>query len=311
MDVSDLDARHPFLRRTALDAGVTPKKLRGPGYRCVLAGIYVSAATVVTPLVRVRAALLPYGDVAWASHASAARVYDLPIPTIADEHVSVRRAGLRRRHRGVKAHVGRHGETRVVDGVRVSGPLLLFVEMAAVLGLVDLVVLGDAMVRRRLVTPEGLVRSCEVSRHKAAAPARRAAAYVRRDVDSPMETRLRMLIVLAGLPEPVINLKVRDETGDVLRKYDLSYPAVKVAVEFNGKVHVLVPGAWEADLERRSAVDDAEWRLMPVISSGIYATPAQTLGRIHRVLRARGLPGVPLRLDDGWRAHFPGHADAA
>ena len=87
--------------------------------------------------------------------------------------------------------------------------------------------------------------------------------------------------------------------------------AVKVAVEFNGKVHALVPGAWEADLERRGAVDDSSWRLLPVISSGIYGTPEQTLRRVHRVLLARGLPGVPLRLGDGWRAHFPGHADAA
>ena len=48
-----------------------------------------------------------------------------------------------------------------------------------------------------------------------------------------------------------------------------------------------------------------------MISSGIYATPEQTLRRVHRVLLARGLPGVPLRLGDAWRAHFPGHADAA
>ena len=120
-----------------------------------------------------------------------------------------------------------------------------------------------------------------------------------------------MLIVLAGLPEPQVNLTVRDERGEVVRKYDLSYPEVKVAVEFNGKVHVLVPGAWEKDLERRDAVDDSGWRLLPVISSGIYGTPEQTLRRVHRVLLARGLPGVPLRLGDEWRAHFPGHADAA
>ncbi len=308
----DFDPRKPFLRRTALDAGVSPKALRGPGFRLVLPGTYVAAPTVVTPRVRARAALLPYDDgAAWASHASAARVYDLPSPTIADEHVSVRRAGHRRRHRGVKAHVGRHSATRVVNGVRVTEPLMLFVEMAELLTLVDLVVLGDAMVRRRLVTPEGLVRFCADARHKAASPARRAASYVRRDVDSPMETRLRMLIVLAGLPEPQVNLKVRDAVGEVIRKYDLSYPAVKVAVEFNGKVHVLVPGAWEADLERRGAVDDSDWRLLPVISSGIYSTPEQTLRRIHRVLLARGLPGVPLRLSEEWRAHFPGHADAA
>jgi very-short-patch-repair endonuclease len=307
----DFDPRTPFQRRTALDAGVSAKALRGPGFRLVLPGAYVAATTTITPLVRARAALLPYDGVAWASHASAARVYDLPIPTMADEHVSVARAGLRRRHRGVKAHVGRHAATRHVHGVRVTEPLMLFVEMAEVLTLVELVVLGDAMVRRRLFTPRQLVTLCADVRHKAATPARRAAGYVRRDVDSPMETRLRMLLVLAGLPEPEVNRLIRDEHGEVVRKYDLSYPAVKVAVEFDGKVHVLVPGAWERDLERRDASDHAGWRLLPVIGSGIYATPEHTLRRVHRVLLARGLPGVPLRLGDEWRAHFPGHADAA
>ena len=69
------------------------------------------------------------------------------------------------------------------------GLTMLFVEMAELLTLVDLVVLGDAMVRRRFFTPEALVRFCADVRHKAASPAARAAAYVRRDVDSPMETR--------------------------------------------------------------------------------------------------------------------------
>jgi hypothetical protein len=307
----DFDPRSPFRRRAALETGVSAKSLRGPGFRQVLPGAYVAAATTLTPLVRARAALLPYDDVAWASHATAARVYDLPIPTIAEEHVSVARAGLRRRHRGVKAHVGGEAPTRYVDGVRVSAPGMLFVEMAGVLGLVDLVVLGDAMVRRRLVTPEELVRFCSEVRHKAVAAARRAAAYVRAKVDSPMETRLRMLIVLAGLPEPVVNLEVRDERGDVIRKYDLAYPAVRVAVEYNGKVHVLTLKAWEADLGRRDDIDDSGWRLLPVIGSGIYRDPQGTLRRVHRVLLARGLPGTPLRLDDAWRAHFPGHADAA
>jgi len=305
------DPASPFLRRTALAAGVTPKQLRGPGFRLVLPGVYVAAATVVTPLVRARAALLPYGDVARASHASAARVHDLPVPTDPLEHVSVPRAGLRRRHRGVQAHVGHDPGAQTVRGVRVSGPRRLFVELAGSLSLVDLVVLGDAMVRRRLVTPAALVTYCAGSSHRDAAAAREAAAYVREDVDSPMETRLRMLLVLAGLPEPVINLKVRDEDGEVVRRYDLSYPDVRLAVEYNGKVHVLTPEDWEADLERRDAVDDSDWRLLVVISSGIFARPHETVRRVHRALLARGLAGVPARLSDEWRAHFPGHADAA
>ena len=57
----------------------------------------------------------------------------------------------------------------------------------------------------------------------------------------PWRLGCRMLLVLAGLPEPQVNLKIRDEDGEVLRKYDLSYPAVRVAVEYNGKVDVLTP----------------------------------------------------------------------
>ena len=41
----------------------------------------------------------------------------------------------------------------------------------------------------------------------------RAAGLVREGVDSPMETRVRLLIVLAGLPEPSVNHIVRAEDG--------------------------------------------------------------------------------------------------
>lgn len=201
--MSGFDPRTPFLRRTAIAAGVTAKELRGPRYRSVLPGAYVAAATVVHPGQRALAALLPYGTVAWAIHASAARVYDLPLPVIALEHVSVPRAGQRRRHQGTKVHVGGADRaSRIVRGIRVSEPRMLCVEMAGLIGLVDLVDLGDA-------------------------------------------------------------------------------------------------------------IDDDGWRLLPVISSGIFAKPEETLRRVHRVLLARGPPGVPLRLSDAWRAHFPGHADAA
>ena len=54
-----------------------------------------------------------------------------------------------------------------------------------------------------------------------------------------------------------------------------------------------------------------EWRLVVVISSGIYKDPLRTLSRVHRVLLARRMPGVPLRLYDDWRPHFTGFADAA
>ncbi len=97
----------------------------------------------------------------------------------------------------------------------------------------------------------------------------------------------------------------------MIRRYDLSYPAVRVAVEYNGRLHVEVVENCEGDLERRADMDEDDWRLVVVIGSGIYKDPLRTLRRVHGVLLARRMPGVPLRLGDGWRPHFPGFSDAA
>jgi very-short-patch-repair endonuclease len=305
------DPTQPFLRADGLEHGLTEKAMRGPGYRRLFRNVLVASTTPATPLQRVRGALALQCEQAWASHVSAARVKGAPVPTIADEHISVSHQKLRRHHRGLRCHVGDPAGVVVERGVRVSGDIPMFIELSGQLTLVDLVVVGDWLVRRRGVTPEQLVRACERSRHRDRRKAMAAAAYVRRDVDSPMETRLRMLLVLAGLPEPEINLAIRDDVGEVIRRYDLSYPAARVAVEYDGKVHVEVLARWEDDLERRADMDEAEWRLVVVVGSGIYRNPLGTLQRVHRALLARRLPGVPLRLSDDWRPHFPGFADAA
>lgn len=305
------DPRQPFLRAEGLRNGLTAKVLRGPGYRRLFRNVLVSSATAPTDLQRVRGALALQHEEAWASHVSAARVKGSPVPTIADEHVSVPHQKLRRHHSGIRCHVGDPTGVVVERGMRVSGDVPMFIELGGQLGLVDLVVVGDWLVRRRGLSPQELVDACARSRHRDARKALAAARFVRRDVDSPMETRLRMLLVLAGLPEPEVNVTVRDELGDVVRKYDLSYPVVRVAIEYDGRLHVEVVQNWEGDLERRADIDEDDWRLIVVVSAGIYKDPLRTLRRVHRVLLARGLPGVPLRLLEDWRPHFPGFSDAA
>ena len=193
----------------------------------------------------------------------------------------------------------------VKDGVRVSGYGQMFVELAELLSLVDLVVVGDNLVRHERIKRAALTEFCEASALPGADAAHRAAIYVRERVDSPMETRLRMLIVLAGLPEPEVNVTVRTADGEPLRRYDLSYPSAKVIVEYDGRQHIEREDSWESDLDRREAIDDEGWRILVVTSRGIYREPERTLERISRLLSARGLPGVPRRLIDDWRPHFP------
>lgn len=300
------DPRQPFPRFRALQAGIPRATVDSPAFRRLLHGIIVAADVPDSALLRVKAALACYFDSAYASHASAARVWRVPVQTRPQEHVTVPDDSHRLRRAGVVTHRRAGAAVAVRHGVRVSVLVDLFVELAEELSLVELVVAGDWMVRRHGVRIRDLRRAAQRGSGHAGRLARRAATYVRAKVDSPMETRLRMLIVLAGLPEPVVNASVRVVDGEQVRRFDLSWPEVKVVVEYDGRHHVERIEQWEADLDRREEIDDDGWRILVVVASGIYTDPARTVGRVFRILRARGLEGLPERPAEDWRPHFPG-----
>lgn len=305
------DASRPFLRRRGMAAGLGRATLDGPRFRRILYGVLVAADVPDTPRLRAEAALLCFFASAFASHATAARLWGVPVRLPPGEHVTVPEVGHRLRRAGVTCHVRASTEVALIEGVRVSTLPDLFVELACVLPLVELVVAGDWMVRRHHVHPAVLVDAARHASGQAGVLARSAAAYVREKVDSAMETRLRMLLVLAGIPEPEINLEIRTVDGELLRRYDLCWPGVRVIVEYDGRHHVERVEQWERDLTRREAIDDSEWRILVVVSAGIYQAPEQTVGRVHSLLRARGLAGLPARPGEGWRPHFRGWSDAA
>jgi hypothetical protein len=172
------------------------------------------------------------------------------------------------------------------------------------LGLVDLVVVGDAMVRVLRIPAARLRSACATRSDRHAARAREAAGFVRDGVDSPMESRLRLLIVLSGLPEPVVDHHLCDAEGRVLRRLDLSYPELRLAIEYDGRHHAEVVRQWEADLDRREELEHDGWRIIVVTASGIYREPSRTLDRIRRAIASRG--GRDLPWSEAWRPHFPG-----
>jgi len=165
-----------------------------------------------------------------------------------------------------------------------------FLDLAHCLTLVDLVVLGDSLVRRKRCTPDELVALAEKHRGPHSRLARRAARLVRAGVDSPMETRLRLLIVLAGLPEPEVDHRAHDDDGTLLRRYDLSYLPFRLIIEYDGRQHAESDEQWLSDIGRDEALDDERIRRLVVVARDIYSTPANTLARIPRALRRAGVP---------------------
>jgi very-short-patch-repair endonuclease len=272
--------------------------------------LYVDASVSDTDRIRAIAALMLHPEGAWISHQTAAQMYGVVVPNSPLTHVSVQRAEDRRWSDGIKPHLAPPGDhAQLHSTIPVSRPIRMFIELSGVLDLVDLVVAGDSMLRVFGMTADALRGALANRVDYWSGTARFAAAFVRDEVDSPMETRLRMLIVLAGLPEPRVNYKVRDAHGNVIVRFDLSYPAERLAVEYDGRQHVEVVAQWESDEERREYLDEIEWRIVKVRSYGVYRDPGRTVERVWRALRSRGrsvrAPG------DGWKRHFPERRTAA
>ena len=113
----------------------------------------------------------------------------------------------------------RHGtltDTDVVElrGLPATSPLRTAFDLSRRLPLVDAVAAVDAALHNRTVElAEFRSYVVEHSRCAGVAQARRVAELADACAESPMETRLRMLLVLAGLPPPWAQVPLYDDRG--------------------------------------------------------------------------------------------------
>jgi hypothetical protein len=158
-----LDIRHPFTRADARAAGITVKELTSSRYQKVFYNLYVSADVVITPQIRARAALHLADPDSYASHHTAAELWGLPVPHNDQTHITLPERGDRLRRKGVKSHLGQEGaRRRTRTGIPASTPEQTFIDLAAFgVNLVDLVVLGDAMLKAKLTTVPTLMNAIE------------------------------------------------------------------------------------------------------------------------------------------------------
>ncbi len=268
---------------------------------------YVAREVPITPLLRAKAVirLVPSGS--YVSHHTAAELWGAAPPADGATHVTLPSACGRLVRQGVRPHYRKHpAQTTVRKGVPISTPEQTFLDLAAVgVGLVDLVVVADGLIKTGHTSPERLIETAAQRDGRGCRLARRAAALARKAVDSPQETRLRLLLVVAGLPEPRANLIVRGRDGGWRRRYDLAYEELRLIIEYDGRQHAEDAQQWLTDIFRREELDQIRWRLVIVTSEGIYREPLRTLERVRDALLDCGAVGIRRTFKPEWRLHFP------
>ena len=197
------------------------------------------------------------------------------------------------RERGVRGHRLRPDLVRVVefDGLRVVSAVDAWCQLAAELTERQLVVLGDALVRRRHA-PATLEQLRAATRRMAgrrgSRKLMRALAKVRPRTDSPAETELRLDLIEAGLPEPEVNVAIHDANGRQIAIADLVYPEWRVIVEYDGEHHRLERRQYGRDVDRLDDLAHAGWRVIRFNATHVGRRRSDRIERVRDALAAAG-----------------------
>ena len=153
----------------------------------------------------------------------------------------------------------------------------------------ELIEVGDGFLRRRdsLLTVEEMgTKLAELSGRPGVKKATAAMKWVRPNTDSLYETRTRMLLVRAGLPEPTVNLEVFCPNVGRLFHVDLGYEREKIAVEYDGAVHVGSRTQMEIDANRRRILQDEGWVIITVTADQLR-NPTDVIRSVENALILR------------------------
>ncbi|MBD3941387.1 DUF559 domain-containing protein [Microbacterium sp. NEAU-LLC] len=243
------------------------------------------------------------------THVTAAILWGLPVPAsllrdsfgrLRDLDVGVFAPARHPRHAGVRGHQLRSGRNHVVvhaeHGVRLSSAASTWASLASVVrDEYDLVALGDAVVREPMFTndPPALATMAQLAaavgagRRIGVAALRAALPRVRTRSASRMETRCRLILVDAGLPEPELNHEVRGADGGLVACVDLAYAGHKIAIEYEGEHHLTDPDQWTKDIARYEALAAAGWFVIRVTKSQVFDARGDLVLRVRRALSAR------------------------
>lgn len=282
---ADLRAE-PFRRARAIGVGVTADQLRGPSFVHLRRDLYVHVDADVNDDLEARAWMTLMPDRAAMYGATAAWWLGLPVPRPREFHVIVPAGGaVPRRRPGLATHegLGEH-DVQVVRGLRVTTAERTWLDLSLVLSPIELVVVGDAMVRAAMTVPARLIAAADSARgRRAIVQTRKQARMVRDRVDSPPETRLRLAMIAGGLPCPAVNPDVYDEAGGWIGRPDLAYLELKISIQYEGDVHRVDKWRWRSDVSRDAVLVDHGWEVIRVTADDLRR-PWLLCQRIRRAM---------------------------
>ncbi|HEY8319784.1 MAG TPA: hypothetical protein VIG76_13240 [Amnibacterium sp.] len=233
----------------------------------------------------------------WFSHSTAALLHGLPLPerleVVAPLHVSAVRPQMPPRAAGVAGHrLSSPPLTVLVDGIPVCVASEAWCQLGATLTLDETIIVADELLERAPLCEADAVavlrRRIAATRRNGAANLEDALREARKGVRSPGETRVRLLLVRAGVMATELNAPVTDSVGRILGHADLVWRAARLVLEYEGDGHRVDRKQFRYDIERYEVFRDAGWEVIRVTGDDLVGSRRDALvERVKRRLRTR------------------------
>lgn len=291
----------PFTVVEARRAGLTWKQLQGASWRRVGGGLYAWAGLPLGPQLVLAAAhrRLPTG--AAFSGSTAAWLHGLDLAPCDPVEITVPRNVGVAALAGLPVHRADLSPDQVVQrgGMPVTDQLRTMVDIGRWQPLVEAVVAMDMALRAGLVDAGRLEEFLRARRIRGVARVRQVLSLADHRSESPMETRLRLLLVLAGLSRPEARVPLVDDHGAFLGRPDLHYPERRLAIEYDGDTH---RDRLVDDDRRQNRLLSAGFHVLRFTAADVLRRPDSVVALVRDALTPAGADQSVARQLRAWTA---------
>lgn len=280
----------PFLGRQAVRRGEISAWQLQRDYRPIYRNVYLSNQATLTALTRARAAWLWSGCNATLTGLSAAAVLGTkwldagePAELCRPNRHAPPGIVVRSYHFGIR-------ETVVRNGIRITTPERTAFDIGRSLPVNRSVPILDALANATNFKVADVI--CLAVAKPGGRGVRRLRSVLKLvdgGAESPQETRVRLLLVSAGLPPPETQIQFTDEFGAARIRVDMGWREWRVAVEYDGVQHWSDRYQRSWDIDRIAILETMGWAVVR-ISAEMLSRPEVIIERVRSKLRAAGCP---------------------
>lgn len=263
-----------FTTQRAVASGVDKKRLRALDLQHPFRGIHVGVDPAMNLMSRCAAYLVRMPPGGFFCGPTAALIQGVPLPAglerSPDLHVAVPSPRRAVRRAGIVGHrfaLGASG-VRSWRGLPVTDPARTWRDLARSLSYDDLVAAGDYLLHGDL--PLATRSELEAEAAAALATGARGARALARALplldgrsESRMETRLRLILIRAGITGIEPNFWVTLRRPRASYRIDIAFPQVSLGLEYQSEYHHEIE-QWRSDMTRLARLRAAGWTMIEV-----------------------------------------------